>query len=83
MIYHPSAPRGQSINDFIDPSQYTLHYMSVDDAIRCIGKIGKGTLMAKLDASCMVPVHKEDWELLGIHWQGHYYVDTCLLFGLR
>jgi hypothetical protein len=38
MIYHLSAPRGQSINDFIDPRQYTLHYTSVDDAIRCIGK---------------------------------------------
>ena len=86
MIYHLSVPRGQSINNFIDLSQYTLHYGSVDDAIRCISKIGKRALMAKLDLKAafrMVPVRKEDWELLGIHWQGHYYVDTHLPFGLR
>jgi hypothetical protein len=42
--------------------------------------------MAKLDLKAafrMVPVRKEDWDLLGIHWRGHYYVDTCLPFGLR
>ena len=31
----------------------------------------------------IVPVHREDWELLGIHWQNSYYVDTCLPFGLH
>ena len=42
--------------------------------------------MAKLDlqsAFHMVPVLREDWNLLGIHWQGQYFVDTCLPFGLR
>lgn len=28
-------------------------------------------------------VRREDWELLGMHWKGAYYVDTCLPFGLR
>ena len=86
MIYHLSAPKGWSVNDFIDPDQYTLHYASVEDAIRCISRIGRGALMTKIDlksAFRMVPVCKEDWELLGIHWQGCYYVDTCLPFGLR
>ena len=31
----------------------------------------------------MVPIHPEDWPLLGMRWQGAYYVDTCLPFGLR
>ena len=42
--------------------------------------------MAKIDlqsAFRMVTVHREDWDLLGIYWQNHYYVDTCLPFGLR
>ena len=42
--------------------------------------------MAKVDlksAFRMVPVRQEDWELLGIHWQNQYYIDTCLPFGLR
>ena len=28
-------------------------------------------------------MHREDWHLLGIHWQGRWYVDKCLPFGLR
>ena len=58
-----------------DSSQCYLHYASVDNASQCIGKIDNGTLMAKLDlkaAFCMMPVHKDDWELLCIHWQDYY-----------
>ena len=47
---------------------------------------GVDCLMAKVDlksAFCMVPVRAEDWDLLGMFWQGRYYVDTCLPFGLR
>ena len=29
----------------------------------------------------MIPVHRHDWELLGIHWKQSYYIDTCLPFG--
>ena len=42
--------------------------------------------MAKVDlksAFRIIPVRKQDWELLGIHWRNQYYVDTCLPFGLR
>ena len=42
--------------------------------------------MAKIDlksAFRMIPVHRADWDLLGMHWRGQYYVDTCLPFGLR
>ena len=49
-------------------------------------KLGKGALMAKIDlksAFRIVPVCKNDWDLLGIHWRDKYCVDTCLLFGLR
>ena len=31
----------------------------------------------------MIPVWKQEWELLGIRWRNQYYVDTCLPFGLR
>lgn len=30
-----------------------------------------------------MPVRREDWHLLGIHWQGKWHVDKCLPFGLR
>ena len=28
-------------------------------------------------------MRREDWHLLGVHWQGCWYVDKCLPFGLR
>ena len=45
-----------------------------------------GCLMAKVylkSAFHMVPVRAKDSDLLGMYWQGRYYVDTCLPFGLR
>ena len=30
----------------------------------------------------IVPVHPDDKPLLGMHWKGELYVDTCLSFGL-
>ena len=47
---------------------------------------GQKALMAKLDikhAFHLCTVHLEDRELLGIHWQGKFFIDLCLPFGLR
>ena len=30
----------------------------------------------------IIPVHPQDWELLGMSWKGQYYFDKVLLFGL-
>jgi len=85
-IYHLSAPIGSSINDFIDPSAYTLNYCTVDDAYTIVNKLGPGTLLSKIDlknAFRLIPVRPADWNLLGIYWCGNYYVDTCVPFGLH
>ena len=42
--------------------------------------------MAKTDlksAFRLIPIHPDDWSLLGIYWQSQYYVDMYLPFGLR
>ena len=42
--------------------------------------------MAKTDiesAFRLFPVHPHDWELLGLFWNGFYYFDKVLPFGLR
>ena len=68
-IYHLSAPLGYSINDFIDPSTYTLSYCTVDDAYAIVNQFGPGTLLSKIDlknAFCLIPVRPADWNLLGI-----------------
>ena len=31
----------------------------------------------------LIPIHPDDWDLLGIHWNNQYYVDLYLPFGLR
>ena len=86
VIYHLSAPHGSSINDYIDPARFSLHYCTIDAAITILNNLGPGSLMGKMDlknAFRLMPVRKEDLHLLGIHWQGQWYVDKCLPFGLR
>ena len=90
VISHLSAPEGRSINDFINPTHYSLHYSlhyrTIDSAIYIINVLGHNALMGKFDLRCafrQVPVRREDWHLLGIQWQGRWYVDKCLPFGLR
>ena len=85
-IYHLSYPEGDSINDHIPKEPYTLQYVRVDDAIRILQSLGPGSFMAKTDlksAFRLIPIHPDDWHLLGIHWQDQYYVDLYLPFGLR
>ena len=42
--------------------------------------------MAKTDlksAFRLIPIHPDDWHLLGIYWKAQYFVDMYLPFGLR
>ena len=49
LINHLSAPAGDSINDYIEPFDYSLQYATIDNAIAICYKLGKGALMAKVD----------------------------------
>ena len=80
-IYHLSYPQGHSINDYIPKESFSLTYVRVDDAIHILKTVGKGAFMAKTIR--LIPIHPEDWSLLGIYWQSQYYVDMYLPFGLR
>ena len=44
IIYHLSAPPYISINDFIDPDDYSLSYCTIDDAYDFINQLGPGTV---------------------------------------
>ncbi|OWA55484.1 hypothetical protein BV898_19870 [Hypsibius exemplaris] len=86
IIMDLSQPFGNSVNDYISKVDYTLHYCSIDDAVRTVNKLGTGALMAKLDvkyAFRLIPVQRKDWNLLGFAHDGKYYFDTVLPFGLR
>ena len=85
-IYDLSSPTGSSVNDFIDPARFSLHYCTIDAATAILNTLGPGTLMGKMDLKntfCLLPVRRLDWHLLGIFWQNHWYLDKCLPFGLR
>ena len=86
LILDLSSPRGYSVNDGIPKDPYSLHYTSVDDAIRILLQLGPGELMAKFDVESAyrnVPIHHEDRYLLGMSCRNQYYIDITLPFGLR
>lgn len=87
-IFHLSFPKSgdSSINHYISSEDFSLQYITIDKAISQIQNLGQFTFMGKTDiesAFRIFPVHKEDWELLGMFWKGYYYFDKVLPFGLR
>ena len=87
LILDLSQPEGLSVNSHIDKDSFAVHYTSMDSAIAHIFSAGpQGALLAKADlqhAFRLIPVRPEQRWLLGHHWEGAYYVDLRLPFGLR
>jgi len=84
LIHHLSYPRGDSVNDHIDPDLCSVQYTQFDAAVQMVQRLGKGALLAKSDiksAFRLIPVAKEDFKLLGFKWGDHYYFDKALPFG--
>ena len=72
LITNLSAPETHSVNDGISKFLCSLKYISVDDILRKIVRMGRGALLAKADLKevyRMVPVHPHDRPLLGMEWQ--------------
>ena len=87
-IFYLSFPKSRttSINYFIHKDDFSLQYITIDKAISAIQRFGSDCFMAKTDiesAFRLFPVHPHDWELLGMFWNGSYYFDKVLPFGLR
>ena len=60
------------LNEFIDPSAFSLSYCSVDDAYAFINQLGPRTLLSKIDLKGvlrLIPVRQADWNLLVTHWK--------------
>ena len=87
-IFHLSFPKTgtTSINNAISKEDFSLQYVTIDHAIEGIKRFGQGCFLAKTDiesAFRLIPIHPDDYELLGMFWQGKYYYDKVLPFGLR
>ena len=69
LIVDLSSPEGFSVNDGVYSHLCSLNYVSVDDALREVSRLGAGSLLAKVDiqkAYRNIPVHPGDRLLLGI-----------------
>ena len=77
---------GASVNYRFSSDEFTLHYITVDQIIRLVSRLGQGTVIATFaveSAYHNVPVHPSDRSLLGMKWGNQYHVDLALPFGLR
>ena len=86
LIFDLSSPEGYSVNDYIPKEYGTIAYETLDDAIRLVAQAGKGAKMMKRDLKSAfrhIPINPCDYWLLLFEWQGKFYVDMFLPFGLR
>lgn len=86
LIHHLSWPEGSSVNDGIGDEEASTVYTTLDQVMDRIMRLGKGTWLAKADiqsAFRLLPVHPDDFCLLGFTFGGKYYYDMCLPFGCR
>jgi hypothetical protein len=63
-----------------------LNYITIDNAIEGILAHGQGCFLAKTDVDSafrLIPLRPSDYELFGMFWDGNYYYDRVLPFGLR
>ena len=71
MIVDLSFPFGSSDNDGISSMLVSVSYSSVDDAVRRILYLGKGTQLVKVDLKQAYRVHSQDQHLLAM------WIERC------
>ena len=84
MIHHLSFPEGNSVNDFIDKKYSSAQYTNFDEAVHMVQDLGRHCKLFKMDlkiASRLLPVRREDFEILGIQLNGMFSVEKALPFG--
>jgi len=81
-----SSQEGSSVNNGIPESLRSLSYVTIQDAAQGVVSMGKGVRLAKVDirsAYRIVPVHPDNWQLMGMLWEQGLFIDTALPFRLR
>lgn len=84
LIFDLSYPRQSSINEGIDPDLCRVQYSSFDEAVRMVQSMGNGAHLIKVDiqsAFRLLPIHPDDFALLGMYHEGQYFIDKALPFG--
>ena len=85
LIFDLSYPHGHSVNDGIKHEDATVQYTRFDAITELVRHEGRGSFLFKIDiqsAFRLMPIHPDDFPLLGMSHLKKYYVDKCLPFGL-
>lgn len=85
-IHHLSYPPHESVNDGIPEEFGEITYASISEVISSIQQLGHGATMVKrdfADAFRQIPVSPLDMPLLGFSFEGAFYAERFLPFGLR
>ncbi|XP_053380846.1 uncharacterized protein LOC128548992 [Mercenaria mercenaria] len=84
LIQHLSYLKDHSINDGIDDKYCSVKYTSFDKVANMIFTLGRGAQIAKRDiksAFRLLPIHPDDFHLLGMKVGKSYYFDRMLPIG--
>ena len=79
-----SHPEGNSVNSHIDSELCAVHYSSLESILEKIYDVGQGALLAKMDiksAFRLLILNPGDFDLMGIKFDGFYFIDICLPMG--
>ena len=86
LLFDFSAPHSRpypSINSLIPLEPFSLHYSTVDNAIKLIKLAGQGAWLSKADitdAFKIVPIHPSQCHLFGLKWESKLYFAMCVTF---
>jgi hypothetical protein len=75
-----------SLNDLISKEEFSLQYVSIDDAIKIIKRMGNGARLIKTDitdAFKIMPLSPDMWPYHCIKREEKYYFFNRLVFGSR
>lgn len=73
VIHDLSFPKNNSVNILIPPEFSHVKYDSIDTITNLVNHFGQGALMTKTDieeAFRIIPIHPDDYKLLGFSWEG-------------
>lgn len=83
-IHDLSFPKPDSVNLFIPEENSKVKYGSINVVTYLLRQFGQGALVAKTDirdAFRIIPIHPDDYNLLGFSWDNKFYYDKCLPIG--
>ena len=79
-----SFPEGSSVSNEIPKELSSVHYATIDDAIKKIISLGARCFLAKTDiklAFPIIPLYPRDFDWRGLEWEGKFCFDGCLPMG--